>query len=910
MLASGEVSLGACPDEDDFLAWLAGPRRASDSIERHYDRCPACQEVARLLRDSALVPRSGSDEQAAPLHAGQTVGRYVVLERVGAGGMGTVYAAYDPELDRKVALKILRARRSAVVEARALAKITHPNVLHVYEAGSVGELVFVAMELVTGTTLAEWSREPRSQREILAALLAAGRGLAAVHAAGIVHRDFKPHNVLVSHEGHVFVSDFGLALLPADEHRGAAGTPFYMAPELASGRVDARSDQFSFGVVAWEALYGARPSAAKTRPSRAVPKEIYAALCRALDDDPARRFPSMDALLAALDVRRRLRAQLGIGAALACGVAAVVAVAGHDQRAATCTGDRLAGVWDAPVRARVSRAFAASGATADALQRIEKRVDAYAQRWATMRTDACTARDAEPTAEVPRAREGCLDERGHELAALRDELVAADTGVVDGAARAVEALGSLDDCASPASLWPWRTRVGTPLERAETDKLEGELARVQVESATRGADKALPLLAPLAARIAAATDPVLRYEGNRLLTRATFASPAADRTALAALSAAEASGSTELVARAWTLRAQQAYSISHFDEADDDLAHATNLLDGIKDHANARVQVEGAWVESLYDQYRLDDAQAHVAAFLALDAAAGGPTDADSALAYFQSAAIAEARGEYADAQRLAGHYLDYITELEGARSPRAALALVVIAVALERQHHGPEALAAIARALASVDSGDPWLYATTVRQAARVIAELGDVGGARELLGRVTARVAEGLQPARSSIAAARIALVAGDDATAIDAAERATAGFAQGGNAAMTSIAKVVLGRALLARGDDDGRALAVLQDAFAQHERARRQWPLEDELALYGSLGAALVDAGRADEARAILQRGLESSWAKEDWMAHESAVIHAALARACAALGHADDAALHTARAAALSQQSTY
>ncbi|MBL8743732.1 MAG: serine/threonine protein kinase, partial [Myxococcales bacterium] len=217
---------------------------------------------------------------------GQTIGRYRVIGRLGEGGMGAVLAAHDPELDRTVALKILHEsagdergelRDRLAREARAMAKLAHPNVVAVYDVGAdpaSGQL-FVTMELVDGTTLRDWLRTPRSSRAILDVFMAAGTGLAAAHAAGLVHRDFKPENVLVGRDGRVRVGDFGLARPP----RGAAasdaplsptltrtgaiiGTPAYMAPEQFLGEAaDARSDQFAFAVALFEALRGERPFA-------------------------------------------------------------------------------------------------------------------------------------------------------------------------------------------------------------------------------------------------------------------------------------------------------------------------------------------------------------------------------------------------------------------------------------------------------------------------------------------------------------------------------------------------------------------------------------------------------------------------------------------------------------------------
>ena len=229
------------------------------------------------------------------------VGRYVVIGKLGAGGMGVVYAAYDPELDRKVAVKLLRAGVGASVDARtrllreaqALARLAHPNVVAVHDTGSVGERVWLAMEFIDGQTLAAWcAAQPQRRsrwREVLAVMMRAGRGLQAAHAAGLVHRDFKPDNVMVGVDGRVCVMDLGLARhdrngsTRAGEpawHPGAGqgvlslhltqagavmGTPSYMAPEQFEGaEVTPAADVFAFSVTLWEALYGVRPFAGET----------------------------------------------------------------------------------------------------------------------------------------------------------------------------------------------------------------------------------------------------------------------------------------------------------------------------------------------------------------------------------------------------------------------------------------------------------------------------------------------------------------------------------------------------------------------------------------------------------------------------------------------------------------------
>ena len=401
---------------------LAGA--ALGGVERHLAECSACAEWVveaagrsepgtATAADRRLRPRAPSLAPAGPsLPTGTMVGHYVVLGFLGAGGMGEVYAAYDPSLERKVAIKFLRpdhvGRGASDVatermrrEARLVAKLSHPNVVVMYEIDVFGDRVFIAMEHVDGESVADWMRStPRSVKEIVRVFLAAGAGLAAAHAAGVIHRDFKPHNVMLTKGGDVRVMDFGLAHLDAvadgdvdltvtaDDSAGFAfnrgaepssseerltrtgallGTPAYMAPEQLEGRrAGARTDQYSFCVALFEALHGHRPPGAFSLParpsttaaaappkpaSRKVPAWLRRILRRGLAADPERRYPSMDDLLAELGqgARRPRRVLM----AAAAGIVLVAGVAWgtvHTQRArrALFCGDlaaRAAAVW-------------------------------------------------------------------------------------------------------------------------------------------------------------------------------------------------------------------------------------------------------------------------------------------------------------------------------------------------------------------------------------------------------------------------------------------------------------------------------------------------------------------------------------------------------------------------------------
>jgi eukaryotic-like serine/threonine-protein kinase len=300
-----------------------------EAVLAHVDGCSRCAEVIAKL--------------GALDGPGRRVGRYQIERVLGIGGMGIVYAAYDPQLQRKVALKLVRpenttevAQALMVAEARTLARISHPNVVTVFDAGEHDGEIYLATELVEGLTFTAWRTQPRTTAEIIAVWLQVARGLAAAHAMQVVHRDVKPANVLVGDDGRVRIGDFGLAhrettpAAPAAPERVLAGTPAYMAPEHRAGRVDARSDQFSACVAIVEALTGQRPEA--DAEVTIAPLALATVLWRGLRADPDKRFPTMDAfadaLAAALAPRppRRRWIVLAMAAAAAAGLVTALAL--------------------------------------------------------------------------------------------------------------------------------------------------------------------------------------------------------------------------------------------------------------------------------------------------------------------------------------------------------------------------------------------------------------------------------------------------------------------------------------------------------------------------------------------------------------------------------------------------------
>jgi serine/threonine protein kinase len=522
----------------------------------------------------------------ATLARGTTIGRYVVLGLVGRGGMGEVYAAYDPELDRKVAVKLLRVkpgngvsltegRQRTLREAQAIARLSHPNVVVVYDVGTFLDQVFIAMEFVEGNTVTYWLQAQRRQwQDVLRVFRAAGRGLIAAHDKGLVHRDFKPDNVMVGRDGEVRVMDFGLARQmaekPATERRtptnrlpvvvsdpgpipgadedpmstivlngsprgpitpplgtdssgpsamfevqltrtGAMmGTPAYMAPEQFLGTTtDARTDQFSFCVALYEALYGERPFSGNTMfalttavvqgqvkeaPANSkVPLWVRKVLLRGLRPQAADRYPSMHDLIEALGKNPRAARHRVMAAGALALVPLALAIGVHQSLAnhkSICGGGpaRLGGIWDLagsgepePARAaQIRGAFLHTGKNyaSDVYVTVNRILTGYAQSWARMYREACEATQVrgEQSAEVLDLRMSCLQERLGGLRALTDVFSEATGEVVENAVGAANNLGSLDRCADVPLLRSVVRPPEDPATQARVADLRHQLA--------------------------------------------------------------------------------------------------------------------------------------------------------------------------------------------------------------------------------------------------------------------------------------------------------------------------------------------------------------------------------------------------------------------------------------------------
>jgi tetratricopeptide (TPR) repeat protein len=502
-------------DLDSLLEGLGPDSAGPDSIED--------QRLRRLLRarllDEALVETR--------------IDRYVVHERLGAGGMGVVFAAHDEQLDRRLAIKLVRRHDTAgphqdqqrlIREARALARLSHPNVVAIYDVGMHGDRVFIAMELVRGMTLRRWTEASlRSWSETLRCFVQAGEGLAAAHAAGITHRDFKPDNALVGEDGRVRVLDFGLAQgegaealgsVPSDGALGSprltatgqvAGTPAYMAPEQFDGApTDARSDQFAFCVALWEALFGERPYPARDAmqlrlalaagviatpaDAKVAPAWLRAVVERGLAADPQRRWPSMRALLDACQRsggRRRTWALAGTvvvgGVLTATGGAALWRA--HHRAACERDAEALAGVWSPSVAARTRTALVDTGlAHAEPVaDRLDGTLGAYVETWREHHVSSCVANvDGELDETAWHRRSDCLGDERERLATLVELLQVPDRALVNNAVRAAYGLPPPDDCEDDARLAANAAAIAATVDRQAVPELRRAFARVEL----------------------------------------------------------------------------------------------------------------------------------------------------------------------------------------------------------------------------------------------------------------------------------------------------------------------------------------------------------------------------------------------------------------------------------------------
>ena len=838
------------------------------------------------LRASAPLVGSAKAAPGEPAR-GDSIGRFVVLGVLGSGGMGVVYSAYDPHLDRKVAIKLLSsetmasaedARVRLLREAQAMAKINHRNVIKVHEVGTFGEQIYLAIEFADAGTVRSWLKEAdRSLREILDVFAEAGRGLAAAHALGLVHRDFKPDNVLMSKDGSVRVTDFGLVCVtqagtrepgePMPAPEGALsnttplsqdltrtgsimGTPTYMAPEQFSGGAStAQTDQFAFCIALSEALYRERPFAGDSYQALSanvligqispppagskVPTWLRRVLVRGLSTDPGKRHGSMLELLGALDRdpakrRRRVLAWSGV----ACIVGACLAIVALRGGGSECGGgdDRIAGVWNAAERAKLEHAFGGAkrphaGAS---LQRTSGIVDAWTGSWKLGYVDACRATrvQGEQSEHVLDLRMQCLTRKLDAVRVTLDLLGAGGDDAVDHALDAVLALPSIAPCADAAGLTaavaPPETEVARQAVAAVRKQLDEARAQRKLARYRAGLSTAV------AALTAARTTSYPPVVAEALLVvgelQSDLADTASSPTFAEAMHVAAAAGDTSALIDASSRRMFELTQIDHFDVAQE----LGELADAIAKHARppaeVSVQLDNTVGLLLAKRGHPKEAQARYEHALELAQRELGPEHPAVMTTLNQLGNLYKQQGRFEDARKALEQVLAIRERVVGKDHPDVASALNNLGNVYRTEDKLDDAKRMYDRAL-------------EIR-----IAALGpdhpEVGTSLNNLGTLYSEK--------------------GDELTAQTYFERALALWEKVYGKDSVELASVLanLGGTYNARGDHTG--------ARAYYERARKLLEAAhgtdhpDVAVVLGNLGVVAVDEHKYDEALALYQR----------------------------------------------------
>ena len=504
---------------------------------------PSESPLSAASLDATLAQQAPDEGAPREPGVGPRLGRFTILERIGAGNMGVVFTAYDDVLDRKIAVKVLRgggegASLRLLREAQAMARVAHPNVVTVHEVGTSLDQVYVAMEFIRGTTLQVWQREPgRAWPDIVDAYAQAGRGLQAAHAAGLIHRDFKPANAMIDADGRVRVLDFGLVrsqielqqpLTDASASRhmmsvqltqagDVLGTPAYMSPEQIRGlEIGPAADQFSLCVSLYEGLYGALPFAGDSfaalfrsiqrhrlpdppRNSK-VPTWLRAVLLRGLHPVPEDRYPSIAALLRALGAgsAKRRRVGVGVGVGAVAAAALVGFLAARAQGPELCGGAeaRLRGVWGPEQRVAVERSLSAAGPAfaAEVAPQVLRELESYVGAWTVAHRDACMAHSrGEQSDQLLDRRMVCLEQRKAALAAAVGVLSEKDEEVAREALRVVNDLPAIDRCNDVEVLGAEVAPPADPRMVAAVAEVRSELAQAETLGRAGKIDEAIAI---------------------------------------------------------------------------------------------------------------------------------------------------------------------------------------------------------------------------------------------------------------------------------------------------------------------------------------------------------------------------------------------------------------------------------
>jgi len=731
--------------------------------------------MTSLGTDDTLATES-EPQQVAPggvtksLERGAQAGRYVVLRKVGAGAMGVVYAAYDPELDRTVALKLLQpditssnATTRLLREALALAKLSHPNAVAIYDVGTIDDDVWLAMEFVVGKTLGEWLELGRKPwREVLEVLRPAAVGLAAAHEAGLVHRDVKPDNVMLGDDGRLRVMDFGLARdyrEPADlpdedasapHHDQSAeirsgrqvlsesvtrvgaivGTPAYMSPEQIRGdATDGRTDQFAFCVMLWEALYGERPFRGDSfvelanqivegrlhtpTGGMAVPAWLQRVVHRGLSPEVDDRWPSMDALLEGLDAGQagaRTRKVATVAVAVGLVGACALGLQHLDRKgridACATAGATIESVWDDAMRDRLRESLLATGAghAAATADKLMPWLDEHAAAWRAARTDACIAHTIDKTTseDLNDRALWCLDERRLEFDALVVELSSATTKTVSRAVRAATNLHAIQTCTDAVLLA--HLPVPPDDDRGGIRDVSATLARVRALNATGAYDEGVSLAREGIDGAQAVGWPPLvasaRLELGNLLQRAGEYEDAEQSQELAYFEAGDSGAHTEAFLAASGLVYTVGYRGNRHDEGIRWSKHAKLVLSRLSDQSGFfRADLLSNLALVYESRGAFETSVALNLEALALRQDALGADHLAVASSLNNLALVRHSMGEYPEAAELHRRALDVKIEALGPEHPNVATSLGNLANVRKAQGEYDEAVRLYERA-------------------------------------------------------------------------------------------------------------------------------------------------------------------------------------------------------------------
>jgi eukaryotic-like serine/threonine-protein kinase len=726
-LAAGRLAAAA-----KRLAAPADPRHRDHLLSMNDTTC----EPASPLGDApamleSLAERRRRDDIRARLFATDEVppliGRYEVIRRLGAGAIGVVYLCRDPRLRRAIAVKVLREPTADAArlrrEAQAMARLSDPHVAAIYEVGTHEGRVHVAMELVDGVTLRTW-QAGRTVDEVLAAYLQAGKGLAAAHRVGIVHRDFKPDNAMRGHDGRVRVLDFGLACAAGDEEQIATstgvdaspldatatgttlGTPAYMPPEqLRSADVDARADQFAFCVALWEALHGARPfggastsalasairSAELPPPVAHVPPRVRAVLTRGLAADPDRRFADMPELLHALagaTPPRKRGIMLALGT-IAVGLALVVQSQSPDDCTRAEAG--LDGIWTTPIAHATRRELLAADVPDDRWAPRMGDIEERARAWRSEARAVCYDSGA---SDIRRA---CLTDVRDAIAA---EVAVLRSGLAPSSSRTL----TLASCAS------LRERGAVPVTAAAEHLAAVDEIRVSISSVVDAGSAgeyatARAEIAPTVARAREIDEPVLLAE--TLLLSAAVAQQegdyaVAERDETEAYEVALSAGHDRLALRAaGALVETTGYTLRRREDGERWARTGEALLPHVApdDPMIARFLVNRGLMRIEHDE--LDEARTDLERARDIHIAADGPEAIEQRPILGNLAHIAMLRGDLAEAHDLMNREIALVEHHLGPEHPELVSELSNRAVIATARDLYDEALADLERALA-----------------------------------------------------------------------------------------------------------------------------------------------------------------------------------------------------------------